>query len=157
MSTETEPKLRSSLFARLTGSKASAQLPLETDEEGEREPTMAQESQPFEGQLTIDMHETTDALVVKSTIAGVQPEDLDITVTGDQLTIRGERRDDDPETRARTFAQECYWGFFSRTVTLPIPVDPDAIEAELRDGVLIVTLAKSPATRTKLIRVKRQA
>lgn len=108
----------------------------------------------YEGELNIDMYQTKDNVIIKSTIAGVKPEDLDITIANDMLTIRGERRREDRIEQDDYFYQECYWGGFSRSVILPIDVDTESIEADLKDGILTVILPKAAKARTKKIKVR---
>jgi len=108
----------------------------------------------YEGELNIDMYQTKDNVIIKSTIAGVKPEDLDITIANDMLTIRGERRREERIEQQDYFYQECYWGGFTRSVILPIDVDTEAIEADLRDGILTIILPKAAKAKTKKIKVK---
>jgi len=126
--------------------------------EEEQEPEQREESEEwlteYEGELNIDMYQTKDNVIIKSTIAGVKPEDLDITIANDMLTIRGERRREERIEQEDYFYQECYWGGFSRSVILPIDVDTESIEADLRDGILTVILPKAAKAKTKKIKVK---
>lgn len=99
---------------------------------------------PEEGQLSVDVHETPGELVVRSAIAGLSAEDLQVNVTDDTLTIRGERRHeaiDRPD--AVTHVAECFWGAFSRSIVLPCRVDPDRADASLRNGILTIVLPKA--------------
>ena len=74
----------------------------------------------YEGQLSVDVYQTEDAVVIKSTIAGVKPDDLDVTVNNDLVTIRGTRQQEDEIRPDDYFYQECYWGGFSRSIILPV-------------------------------------
>ncbi|MFZ2882801.1 MAG: Hsp20/alpha crystallin family protein, partial [Candidatus Moraniibacteriota bacterium] len=87
-----------------------------------------------EGQLTIDVYQTDTEVVIKSTIAGVKPEDLDVNINNDMLTIRGERKNDEQVLEENYYYQECYWGSFSRSVILPVDVLADKIEASMKNG-----------------------
>ena len=107
----------------------------------------------YEGQLTIDMYQTKDNVIIKSTIAGVKPEDIDITIANDMVTVRGERKRDFEASSEDYFYQECYWGSFSRSVVLPVDVDIENVEADLRDGILTVTLPKAAKAKAKKIKV----
>ena len=107
----------------------------------------------YEGQLTIDMYQTKDNVIIKSTIAGVKPEDIDVTIANDMVTIRGERKRDFEASSEDYFYQECYWGSFSRSVVLPVDVDIDNVGADLKDGILTVILPKAAKARAKKIRV----
>lgn len=108
----------------------------------------------FEGQLNIDMYQTKDNVIVKSTIAGVRPEDIDITVANDMLTIKGARRREEHVSEDDYFYQECYWGNFSRSVIIPVDIDSEHIEADLKDGMLTVVVPKAAKAKTKKIKVK---
>jgi HSP20 family protein len=107
----------------------------------------------YEGQLTIDMYQTKDNVIIKSTIAGVKPEDIDVTIANDMVTIRGERRRDFEASAEDYFYQECYWGSFSRSVVLPVDVDIENVSADMRDGILTVVLPKAAKSKAKKIRV----
>ena len=107
-----------------------------------------------EGQLTIDVYQTDNDIVIKSTIAGVKPEDLDVNINNDMLTIRGERKQDEQINQENYYYQECYWGGFSRSVILPVDVLPDKIEASMKNGILTIRLPKADTNRTKKIQVR---
>jgi len=106
-----------------------------------------------EGQLAIDVYQTKKELVVQSAIAGVKPENLDISIEGDVLTIRGNReRLSEPEENY--FTQECYWGPFSREIIMPVEVDPGRVEATMKEGILIIRIPKILRERKRKISVK---
>jgi HSP20 family protein len=107
----------------------------------------------YEGQLTIDMYQTKDNVVIKSTIAGVKGDDIDVTIANDMVTIRGERKRDFEASSEDYFYQECYWGSFSRSVVLPVDVDIENVSADLKDGILTVILPKAAKAKAKKIRV----
>lgn len=108
----------------------------------------------YEGQLNIDMYQTKDNVIIKSTIAGVRPEDMDITVANDMVTIKGARRREENIADDDYFYQECYWGNFSRSVIIPVDIDSEHIEADLKDGILTVVVPKAAKAKTKKIKVK---
>lgn len=108
----------------------------------------------FEGQLNIDMYQTKDNVIIKSTIAGVRPEDIDITVANDMVTIKGSRRKEESVSQDDYFYQECYWGNFSRSVIIPVDIDSETIEADLKDGILTVIIPKAAKAKTKKVKVK---
>jgi len=107
-----------------------------------------------DGQLTIDVFQTDDDIVIKSTIAGVNPEDLDVSINNDMLTIRGERKFDEEVSEENFYYQECYWGGFSRSVVLPVDVIAEKIEASLKNGILTIRLPKADVNKTKKIKVR---
>ena len=97
-----------------------------------------------EGQLSVDVMETSREIIVRSAIAGVNAVDLDITLHEDTLTIRGSRAEEIPETkRGKIHVQECHWGAFSRSIILPSHVDPNSVDAVLKKGVLTIRLKKT--------------
>lgn len=107
-----------------------------------------------EGQLAIDVYQTPADIVIKSTIAGVKPEDLDIAIANDMVTIRGHRKGDDSLGKDDFFYQECYWGPFSRSIILPVDVQTEKSLATLVNGVLTIKLPKSEKIKTKKIEIK---
>jgi HSP20 family protein len=108
----------------------------------------------YEGQLNIDMYQTKDNVIIKSTIAGVRPEDVDITVANDMVTIKGSRKKEENVAQDDYFYQECYWGGFSRSVIIPVDIDSEQIEADLKDGILTVIIPKAAKAKTKKVKVK---
>jgi len=107
-----------------------------------------------EGQLTIDMYQTDNELVIKSTIAGVKPEDLDVAINNDMITIRGTRSNEEEVSGENFYYQECYWGSFSRSIVLPVDVLPEKSEAALKNGILTVRLPKADTNKVKKIQVR---
>lgn len=107
-----------------------------------------------EGQLTIDVYQTDTEIVIKSTIAGVKPEDLDVTINNDMVTIRGDRKNDEVVEGENYYYQECYWGTFSRSVILPVEVIADKAEAAMKNGILTIRLPKADTTKSKKIQVR---
>lgn len=109
-----------------------------------------------EGKLTIDVYQTPSEIVVESAIAGVKPEDLDIDVSSDSITIRGERRREEKIRDEDYFYQECYWGRFSRSVILPEEVDPDNASVSFKNGILTVKLPKMEKKKAKKLKVNAE-
>ena len=107
-----------------------------------------------EGQLTIDVYQTDTDIVIKSTIAGVKSDDIDISVTENMITIKGKRTKDEKVNPENYYYQELYWGPFSRSVILPVDVDTDKIRAALKDGILTIRLPKTERLKTKTIKVR---
>ncbi len=107
-----------------------------------------------EGQLTIDVYQTDDDIVIKSTIAGVRPEDLDVNINNDMITIRGERKQDEEVDPENYYYQECYWGPFSRSVILPVEIVAEKAEASMKNGILTLRMPKADTTRTRKIQVR---
>lgn len=105
------------------------------------------------GQLAVDVYETTERLVVKARTAGVNKQDLDVSISDGILTISGtlSSGDDDVE---HWHIQECYWGDFSRTIALPVAVKEEEVEALLKDGVLTVSFAKVKQEQARKIQIQ---
>ncbi|TSC74521.1 MAG: HSP20 family protein [Parcubacteria group bacterium Gr01-1014_33] len=87
-----------------------------------------------EGELTVDIYDKGDSIVIQSTVAGVRPEDLDISITNDTVTIRGKRMCQDEVSEGAYYYKELFWGAFSRSVILPEEIEEDAAEASLKHG-----------------------
>lgn len=109
-----------------------------------------------EGQLTVDVFQTPDEFVIKSTVAGVNAEDLDIDIREDMVTIRGTRKKDEEVAEDNYLYQECFWGAFSRTVILPEAIDASRAKAALKNGVLTIRLPKLGRTTQKKVAVEEE-
>lgn len=107
-----------------------------------------------EGQLSVDIYQTDDSLIVKSTIAGATSKDVEISLVDDMLTIRGQREADDEVANDAYLYRECYWGRFSRSIVLPVEVRGDKVAASLHNGVLTVILPKAKRSKHTNIKVK---
>lgn len=108
----------------------------------------------FLGQLAVDVYETEDKLVVKARTAGVNKEDLDVSISDGILTISGTLSSGDDEEATNWHIQECYWGEFSRTLALPVTVKEDEVEAVLKDGVLTISFNKIKQEAAKKIQIQ---
>ena len=107
----------------------------------------------FPGQLAVDVYETEEKLVVKARTAGVNKEDLDVSISDGILTISGTLSSGDDTDATNWHIQECYWGEFSRTVALPVAVKEDEVEAMLKDGVLTISFGKVKQEQAKKIMI----
>lgn len=96
----------------------------------------------FPGQLAVDAYETEDRLVIKARTAGIDRNDLDVSISDGILTISGTLSSGDDTEIRNWHIQECYWGEFSRTLALPVPVKEEGVSAELKDGVLTISFEK---------------
>jgi len=117
----------------------------------EMEPDIFEEA---EGSLTLDVYQTPSSIIVESAVAGVNPEDLDISITSDSVSVRGKREKMEKVEEKDYLFQECYWGRFSRSIMLPQEVDPDRAQASLKNGVLKIILPKLNKQKTKKLKVK---
>ena len=107
-----------------------------------------------EGQLAVDVWQTETELVISSTIAGVKPENLDIAIENDMVLIRGNREKPESISPDNYFCQECYFGPFSRSVILPVEVNPEKVDAAIKDGILTIRIQKLQKEKSKKIEVK---
>lgn len=108
----------------------------------------------FLGQLAVDVYETDERLVVKARTAGVNREDLDVSISDGILTISGTLSSGDDTDANNWHIQECYWGEFSRTLALPVSVKEDEVDAVLKDGVLTISFAKVKQEQAKRITIQ---
>lgn len=107
----------------------------------------------FPGQLAVDVYETEEKLVIKARTAGVNKEDLDVSISDGILTISGTLSSGDDSEATNWHIQECYWGEFSRTLALPVAVKEEEVEAVLKDGVLAISFGKVKQEQAKKIQV----
>jgi HSP20 family protein len=105
------------------------------------------------GQLAVDVYETKEKLVVKARTAGVNKADLDVSISDNTLSIRGTLSAGNEDDVENYFVQECYWGEFSRSIALPVPVKEEEIEAMLKDGVLTISFTKVKQDTVKKIQI----
>lgn len=151
-------KNKRSFFERLTGA-----VRLEEDEMQEIEAekgvkslskeSLFEESEE-EAQLTVDVFQTPSEIVIKTMVAGVKPDDLDVSITRDVVTIHGERAEDRTVSGDDYMHRELYWGSFSRTINLPEEIDVDGAEAVEKHGMLILRLPKLDKNRQTKLKVK---
>lgn len=141
--------------AAVAEEEAEAPLNPETEETPSEEDEWA-ETGDFPGQLAVDVYETADKLVVKARTAGISKSDLDVSISDNILTISGVLSGGEDEKTTNWHIQECYWGEFSRTIALPVPVkeDENSVKAELKDGVLTITFDKEKTEEPKKIQVQ---
>lgn len=104
-----------------------------------------------EGQLSLDVYQTADEIVIKAPVAGVSLSDINITVSDGILTIRGERKLEEIVSQNDYYLQECYWGSFSRSIVLPNQLRTEQIKAMFKNGVLKVTIPKDESLKIKNI------
>lgn len=112
--------------------------------------------EPQEGELPVDMYQTDDSIIIRALIAGVSPEDLDIAITRDMVTIKGERQEIQEAPDEDYYHRELFWGSFARTIVLPEEVVIDEAEAKEKHGLLEITLPKLDKNRSARLSVKSQ-
>lgn len=113
--------------------------------------------EPQEGELPVDMYQTPDAIVIRALVAGVSPDDLDIAITRDMVTVRGKREEIQEVPDENYYHRELFWGSFSRTILLPDEVLIDEAEAKEKHGMLEIMLPRVDKDRSTVLKVKSNA
>jgi HSP20 family protein len=164
------PKDHRSFFERLTGSVKAEEEEENNNRFSEIE-SAAEKNRPTkslkpqkeewlpeseEGQLAVDVFNAPNEIIIQSMVAGVKPDDLDVSITQDMVTIRGQRQKHHETRTDDYYYQELYWGGFSRSVMLPQEVDVEASEAAIKDGLLTVRLPKLDRNRVQKLKVERE-
>ena len=143
---------KKSFFERLTG---TVKLDEDTSPRGRNEGISEMvEEENTDGELTVDVYQTPSEIVVEAMIAGVQPEDLDINITRDMVTIRGTREESKEVDEGDYFHKELYWGSFSRTIALPEEIEVEEAEAVEKHGLLTIKLPKIDKAKKNKLKVK---
>lgn len=157
-----EPEIRAASTMALSRPRArsAVRAPRERkvairDEDGSSQ-TLTREEEEEEGQLTVDIFDDGNNLIIQSTVAGVKPEDLDLSITNDMITIRGKRMRHEEVNEENYYYKELYWGTFSRSVILPEEVDSERAEAVIKNGLLTVKLPKKRKDVQQKIKVKAE-
>jgi len=105
------------------------------------------------GQLTVDLYQTDKEIIIQSAIAGVEPEDLDITIEDDLVIIKGKREKKFKEEKENYFYQECHWGRFYREIILPVEADSSRAAASMEQGILTIKIPKTGTETKKKIKI----
>lgn len=152
-------KNKRSFFERLTGAVSVDERDDDSIELGEsRELADKQkeliEEETTEGQLSVDVHQTPEEIIIRSMVAGVKPEDLDIAITRDMVTIKGRRGEEHEVSDENYFYRELYWGTFSRTILLPQEIEVEEAEATEKNGLLTIRLPKVDKEKQTKLKVK---
>lgn len=145
-------KDKRSFFERLTGS-ISISNKMENDLPEIREENWINNT-PEEGELNVDVYQNQNEIVIKTMVAGVKPEDLDVSISRDMVTLKGKRESERTIADDDYFHKELYWGSFSRTIVLPQEIDVDAAEAIEKHGLLIIKLPKLDKNRQTRLKVR---
>ncbi len=109
------------------------------------------------GDVLLDVYQTPNDLVVKASLPGVRPEEVDISITGDILTIRGEHKEEKEVKDKDYLMKELHYGSFSRSIVIPISVESDKAEAVFENGILTLTLPKAEEVKPKQIKIRPKA
>jgi HSP20 family protein len=145
---------KKTFFERLTGSSKVDKINIDEMLSSDDTNGNWMENDNEEGQLTVDVYQTADDIIIKAIVAGVKKDDLDISITQDMITIKGSRQDSHKTSKENVFCQELYWGAFSRSVLLPQEIDVNKSEAVLKDGLLTIHLPKLDKNRVQKVKVK---
>ncbi len=129
--------------------KESRKIPITNEKEWTEE-----EEEEQVGELSVDVYQTPSEIIVQTMVAGVRPEDLNVEITRDTVTLSGNRKEARTIKDEDYFTQELYWGSFSRTIMLPEEVDPDEAEATEKHGLLILKLPKIDKNRQTKLKIK---
>ena len=156
------PKNKRSFFERLTGSynndpEEEVNESRSLNERVRRADEMiTMEDEDEEGELAMDVYQTPDDIIVQAIVAGVKPEDVDVAITRDAVTVKARRQDARKIESEDFYQQELYWGYFGRTISLPQEIDVDAAEASIKNGVLTVKLPRMDKDRKQKLKVKEE-
>ena len=141
-----------SFFDRITGS-ISVPYEIEEDFSEEKNENWVNET-PEEGELNIDVYQNQNEIIIKTMVAGVKPEDLDVSISRDMVTLKGKRENEKTIADDDFFHRELYWGSFSRSIVLPQEIDVDSAEAVEKHGLLIIRLPKLDKNRSTRLKVR---
>jgi HSP20 family protein len=149
-------KEKRSFFERLTGTVKLDEYEETAEETRSQKNRRVKEEtgEETEGQLTVDVYNTPADIIIKTMVAGVKPEDLEISINRDMVTIKGKRETDNTIPDQDYFYRELYWGSFSRTILLPQEIDIDESEAIEKNGLLVIKLPKTNKEKQAKLRVK---
>jgi len=155
MDTEEKPKVRGKKKPVVSTDKKKIEIKSEEDSDFEKVPIEQKDDWlDSEGELTVDVYQTDKEIVIQSAIAGIEPEDLDISIEKDMVTITGKREKEFEEKERNYFYQECYWGRFSRKIILPAEVNSSKISASMKNGILCIRIPKIEGKRKTKVSVK---
>lgn len=107
-----------------------------------------------EGHLPVDMYQTSNDIVIRTFVAGVRPDELNVSISRDMVVVEGSREERSDVSGPDYFSQELFWGSFSRTIMLPQEVDVENCSASSKDGLLTITLPKLDRAKQTKLRVK---
>ncbi|HYF10571.1 MAG TPA: Hsp20/alpha crystallin family protein [Candidatus Paceibacterota bacterium] len=155
------PRDKKSFFERLTGT-----ISVDAEEGLEEEvvaTNVSRDSRPSSqwieeesgvGQLAVDVYQTAENIFIKAMVAGVRPEDIDVSITRDMVTLTGRREEGRTVSDEDYFLKELYWGEFSRTILLPAEIEAEEAEAIEKNGLLIIRLPKIDKGKSTKLKIK---
>lgn len=152
------PIKKRSFFERLTGSvhdeEEEEEIEEVTHKKDKKESSAWMEEENNEAELAVDVYQTPTDIIIQTMVAGVRPEDLELNIARDMITIRGKRGENRIIDEENYFTKELYWGKFSRTILLPQEIEPEEAEATERHGLLTIRLQKVDKDKKNIIKVK---
>ena len=153
-----------SFFERLTGAvrldEDDRDFDMDDDEETAHIPVVHSEKTPswaeeeIESELAVDVYQTPTHLILKTMIAGVRPDDIDVQISRDMVVIKGRREDEKEISHGDYYVKELYWGSFSRSIVLPVEVEPEEAEALERHGLLMLKIPKIDRKRQTKLKIR---
>jgi len=154
---------KKSFFERLTGSISAEEETISKknysgkntkENNGDKKNSNWIEEENEEAELSIDVYQTPTDIVVQTMVAGIKPEDLELSIARDIITIRGKREENRNIDEENYFTKELYWGKFSRTISLPIEVEPEEVEATEKHGLITIKIKKVDKEKKNTVKVK---
>ena len=154
--------MKQSFFERLTGtislkgnsSNFNKEVELNIQDEEPSYASSWDNGEPPVGELTVDVYQTNDAIVIQTMVAGVDASELSVSVTREMVTIKGKREAPKNVSPDNYFYQELFWGAFSRTILLPAEIETEDVEATERHGLLTIKLPKIDKGKIQNIKIK---
>lgn len=143
-----------SFFDRLTGATFDDDLDTFPDAAGDTAIPKETAREEGEAQLTVDVYQTPESIIIRALVAGVRPEELDIAITRDMVTVTGKRVEQKEVEENEYVYRELFWGSFARTIVLPAEVDVDLAEASEKHGLLTIRLPKINKDRQTKLKVR---
>ena len=152
-----------SFFERLTGSvSAEEELPAKKgyqgkngkETSGDKKDNNWIEEENEEAELSVDVYQTPTDIVIQTMVAGIKPEDLELSIARDIVTIRGKREENRNIDDDNYFTKELYWGKFSRTISLPLEVEPEEVEATEKHGLITIKIKKVDKEKKNTVKVR---
>jgi HSP20 family protein len=117
-------------------------------------PTPLPAEEPADGQLPVDVYQTPNEIIIRTFIAGVRPDEMNVSISRDMVVIEGSREEHEQVQDGDYFVRELFWGSFARTILLPEEIDVDASAANAKDGYLTITMPKLDKKRQTKLRVR---
>lgn len=156
------PKDNRSFFEKLTGAirinseyEEEQQIPNSKNGRGlQKSPEWLSDGAEEEGELSVDVYQNPNEIIIKTMVAGVKPDDLDVSITRDMVMIKGKREIEKMIDESDYLHKELYWGSFSRNIVLPAEIDVDLAEAIEKHGLLILKLPKLNKNRQTKVKVR---